>query len=173
METSLALPPVLEARLSEGDDPALWVQVLKAVAVDASVLQVPAQRSRLYAEVGACSHWLRPHQTRWTAAGGFAFPSGYGHFRLSGLPGFDWSVKLQFDSALPGWIVPGESQMKRFNSVRIAIPARTTRHRQAAIHSLWSPGTLDAKQSRPVLYGFRNLNGIWELVARKALQPRS
>lgn len=164
---SIALPQPIEEKLSREDDPALWVQVLKAVAEHASVLQAANRRAHLYAEAGVCSHWLRPHQTRWTAAGGFAHPSGYDgtHYSRSGLPEFDWSVKLQFDPALPGWMAPSEMPAKRFNFVRIAVPARTTRHRQAAVHTLWSPGTLDAKRSRTIFYGFRNLGGIWELKA--------
>jgi hypothetical protein len=167
-QTSIALPKLVGEQLSEEDDPALWEQVLKTVAEDASVLQVADHRSHLYAEVGVCSHWLRPHQTRWTAAGGFAWPVGYGgtRFSRSGLPGFDWSVKLQFNQDLLGWIVPSEVPTKRFSFVRIAIPARTMRHRQAALHTLWSPKTLDARRKRTVFYGFRNLSGVWELVAR-------
>jgi hypothetical protein len=164
---SMVVPAPVEEKLSEQDDPALWEQVLKTVAEDASVLRAANQRSHLYAEVGSCSHSLRPHQTRWTAAGGFALPSGYDGTRhsRSGLPEFGWSVKLQFDPAQPGWIVPSEMPAKRFNFVRIAVPARTTRHRQAAVHTLWSPGTLDAKQNRTIFYGFRNLGGVWELKA--------
>ena len=165
---SISLPRTVEEQLSPEDDPALWGQVLRIVAEDASVLQAANHRPRLYAEVGVCSHWLRPHQTRWTAAGGFAFPVGYGHsggFSRSGLPGFDWSVKLQFNAALLGWMVPLEMPAKRFNSVRIAVPARTKRHRQAAVHTQWSPGTLDAKRNRTVFYGFRNLSGVWEFMA--------
>jgi hypothetical protein len=163
----MAVPTPVQEKLSGLDDPALWAQVLKTVAEDANVLHAVNRRSHLYAEVGACSHWLRPHQTRWTAAGGFALPSGYGGsaYSRSGLPEFDWSVKLQFSPALAGWIVPAEPPRKRFNSVRIAVPARTIRHRQAAVHTLWSPGTLDAKQDRTIFYGFRNLSGVWELKA--------
>lgn len=171
MVAAPALPRPVQEHLSDQDDPGLWAQALKAVAEDAAVLQVPNHRSILCADVGVCSHWFRPHQTRWTAAGGFALPVGYGHFRLSGLPAFDWSVRLQFDPAMPCWIAASELPAKRFSSVRIAIPARTARHLQAAVHSLWSPGTLDAKRNRTVFYGFRNLNGAWELGARSK-EPR-
>jgi hypothetical protein len=50
-----ALPRSVEEQLSEEDAPTLWTQVLKAVAEDASVLQVADHRSHLYAEVGVCS----------------------------------------------------------------------------------------------------------------------
>jgi hypothetical protein len=163
-----ALPRSVEEQLSDEDDPALWAQVLRALAEDASVLQVADHRAHLFAEVGVCSHWLRPHQTRWTAAGGFAFPAGYERFAagVSCLPGFDWSVKLQFNPDLVNWMMPSELPKKRSRLVRIAVPARTTRHRQAAVHTLWSPRTLDAKHQRTVFYGFRNLSGVWQLMAR-------
>jgi hypothetical protein len=169
IQIPIALPRTVEEQLSEEDDPALWTQVLRTVAEDASVLQAANNRAHLYAEVGVCSHWLRPHQTRWTAAGGFAFPIGYGHaqnFGRHGLPNFDWRVILQFNPALVNWSAPSELPAKRFRSVRIAIPARTTRHCQAAVHTLWSPRTLDARLKRIVLYGFRNLSGVWALKAR-------
>jgi hypothetical protein len=164
LQASVALPFALKERLSAEDDPALWEQVLKVLAEDASVLELVTDGSPLYAEVGVCSHWLRPHQTRWTAAGGFAWPAGYGGTRFSrtGLPLFDWSVRLQFNLAPIGWVIPETSPAKRFISVRVAVPSRTTRHRQAAVHTLWPPGTLDAKRKRTVFYGLRNLNGVWE-----------
>jgi hypothetical protein len=163
----MVVPATVDEKLTKQDDPGLWKQVLRTLAEDASVLQAANKRSHLYAEIGVCSHWLRPHQTRWTAAGGFALPSGYQGTRhsRSGLPEFDWSVNLQFNPALLSWAAPPEMPAKRFNNVRIAVPARTTRHRQAAVHTLWSPGTLDAKQNRTIFYGFRNLGGVWELKA--------
>jgi len=183
----VALPIALKERLSAEDDPALWEQVLKVLAEDASILEPVADGSQLYAEVGVCSHWLRPHQIRWTAAGGFAAPVGYGgaggntkfirhgagFIGRTGLPLFDWSVRLQFNPAPIGWVIPKKVPTKRFMSVRVTVPSRTTRHRQAAVHTLWSPRTLDAKRERTVLYGFRNLNGVWELKAcsRDRKQP--
>ena len=167
LQGSLALPVTLKDRLSAEDDPALWEQVLKILAEDASALKAVADGSRLFAEVGACSHWLRPHQTRWTAAGGFAWPSGYGGagFSRTGLPLFDWSVILQFNPAPMGWVIPEQSPTRHSMSVRVAVPSRTTRHLQAAVHTLWSRRTFYAKRERRVLYGLRNLNGVWELKA--------
>ena len=165
--TYVALPIALRERLTADDDPALWEQVLKVVAEDSSILEAVADGSQLYAEVGVCSHWLRRHQTRWTAAGGFAWPAGYGGsgFSRTGLPLFDWSERLQLDPAPRGWVSPEKLPTKRSLSVRVAVPSRTTRHRQAAVHTLWPPGTLDAKRERTVFYGLRNLNGVWELKA--------
>src|SRR6266571_2773720 len=120
LQDSVALPIALKERLSAEDDPALWKQVLKVLAEDASILEHVTDGSQLYAEVGVCSHWLRPHQTRWTAAGGFAWPSGYGSFGFSrtGLPLFDWSVRLRFNLAPIGWVIPEKVPTKRFISVR-------------------------------------------------------
>ena len=124
--------------------------------------------AKLYAIVGCCSHWARPHQSRWTAAGGFALPEGYGDGEgfLGGLPNLDWSVTLQFNSNQPGWVCPLQSPTKRFSSVRLAIPSRTARHLQAAVHAIWSPATLDVKHKRTVFYGFRKSESGWQLVAR-------
>jgi len=33
------------------------------------------------------------------------------------------------------------------------------------VHTLWSRRTFYAKRERRVLYGLRNLNGVWELKA--------
>ncbi len=171
MNTLLAVVRGLPARIEESllaeDDPRLWEQALHAAAEDASAL-CPTGASSLYAIVGSCSHWIRPHQSRWIAAGGFALPVGYGDgagFRR-GLPNFDWRVTLQFDPMQVGWTCPLQLPTKRFRSVRLAIPSRTTRHLQAAVHSIWSAGTLDAKHKRTVFYGFRKLEPGWRLVAR-------
>jgi hypothetical protein len=177
LAASVAVPTALRERLSAEDDPALWEQVLKVLAEDASILEAVTGGSQLYAEVGVCSHWLRPHQTRWTAAGGFALPAGYGGtaFSRTGLPLFDWSVILQFNPTPIGWVIPEKLPTKRSISVRVAVPARTTRHRQAAVHTLWPARSLEAKRARTVLYGLRNLNGVWELKAcsrdRKRADP--
>lgn len=168
LQPSVALPGAIKERLSREDDPTLWEKVLQVLAEDVSVIESISNAPQLYAELGRCSHWLRPHQTRWTPAGGFAWPSGYGDgragFSRTGLPGFDWSVVLQFNPDLVGWVIP-EKPAKRANSIRVAVPSRTTRHGQAAVHTLWPAGTLDARNKRTVFYGFRSLSGSWELKA--------
>jgi len=172
IQTLVALPSAIQERLTVEDDPALWGQVLKTLAEDASTLATVSDGSPLYAEIGVCSHWLRPHQTRWTAAGGFAAPKGYGDgeggglpFARVGLPRLDWSVRLLFNPTGLDWVVPAELPTKNFKSIRVAVPFRTARHRQAAVHTLWSRGTLDARHKRTARYGFRNSNGVWELKA--------
>jgi len=175
IQISSTLPTALEHRLSADDHPALWEQVLRVLAEDASTLELVNDGSPLFADVGICSHWLRPHQTRWTAAGGFAYPIGYGDgegFSRAGLPRFDRSVRLQFSPDSPGWVVPAELHRKHLMSVRVAVPSRTARHRQAAVHTLWPPGTLDAKHKRTVFYGFRCLHRVWELKANSMYGER-
>jgi hypothetical protein len=164
-----ALPTVLEERLGAGDDRGLWAEVLRVVAEDASVLLLDGRSPKLYATIGACSHWLRPHQSRWTAGGGFAAPYGYGDGKdfLRGLPNLDWSVVLQFDHAQPGWVSPQPAPAKRFDSVRLAVPSRTARHLQAAVHATWSRGTLDPGNKKIVHYGFRKSAEGWKAVARQ------
>jgi hypothetical protein len=164
------LPTAVDERLGAEDDRELWEEVLRVVAEDAAVLLVKERSSRLYATIGACSHWIRPHQSRWTAAGGFALPVGYGDGEgfLRGLPNLDWSTILQFDPAQPGWVSPRQAPAKRFDSVRLAVPSRTARHLQAAVHATWSRGTLDPRNKRIVYYGLRKSAEGWKLVARYA-----
>lgn len=171
--TTNPLPALIGGKLSEDDDPNLWVEILRVVAEDAAVLRAHGG-AKLYAIAGSCSHWARPHQSRWTAAGGFALPKGYGDGEgsLHGFPNLDWSETLQFNPAAPGWSLPVQPATKRFHSVRLAIPSRTSRHPQAAVHAVWSRGTLDAHRNRTVFYGFRKLEGSWKLVARTELGER-
>ncbi len=66
-DTAVGLPALIVEKLGADDDPKLWVEMLRAAAEDAAVLGTRG-RSRLYAIVG-CSHWARPHQSRWMPAG--------------------------------------------------------------------------------------------------------
>ena len=170
IQTLVALPSALQERLTAEDDPALWARVLSTLAEDASTLETVNSGSPLYAEVGVCSHWLRPRQLRWTKAGGFAYPIGYGEggglpVARVGLPRLDWSIRIVLNPIAAEWAVPAELPTKRFNSIRVAVPYRTARHHQAAVHTLWSRRTLDARHKRTVLYRFRKIDGVWELKA--------
>jgi hypothetical protein len=173
-DTVPGLPALIEERLAADDDPGLWVEILRAAAEDASMLRT-RYGSSLYAVVGRCSHWARPHQSRWTAAGGFSVPLGYGDGEgyVGGLPNLDWNVTLEFDPNRPGWVCPLQSPTKRFRSVRLAIPSRTARHLQAAVHAVWSRATLDPKQQRTAFYGFRKAGDGWKLVARSEFGVRA
>jgi len=165
----IELPQPIHEKLNADDDGAFWLVVLGAAADDAMALLQRENGGPLYALVGLCSHWLRPHQNRWTADGGFALPLGYGDgsgLVLGGLPQFDWSVSLCFDFERHLWRASDEPPPKGHRPVRLAIPARTIRHRQAAVHSIWPSGTIDRRHKRTVLYGFRRTEKEWKLTAR-------
>ncbi len=149
------------AMLNAEDDPHLWRSVL-AVLLDEFSYRHPKieKGTECFLQIGACSHWFRPHQSRWTAAGGFAWPIGYlggDGFLHHGLPELDWSVTFQMVKG--SWRPVGKFSGKRKLLVRVAIPARTTRHKQAAIHTLWQPA------NKMIFYGFRNLENGWQCVA--------
>jgi hypothetical protein len=140
--------------LDEGDDPDLWRIAVGYVLAE-------ADESVTTAEIGRCSHWLRPHQARWTADGGFAWPAGYGQGDglggLFGLPQFDWSVCLERRGDSWG---PAKRRSIRYN-LRLTIPSRTRRHPQAALHAIWHHG----REKTLVLYGFRKRDGGWVCTA--------
>ena len=113
----VTMQPKILNKLASDDDPQLWEAVGESIFADFP------KTEGLIVEIGRCSHWLRPHQTRWTAAGGFAWPSGYGghSFSRSGLPLFDWSVMLKRTSG--GWELVSDDTAEP--SLRITIPSRT------------------------------------------------
>ncbi len=159
-----------EEKLSEEDDPMLWRFLMECLTGDLRLqLQGFKYKHPLYLKIGCCSHWLRPHQTRWTADGGFAWPSGYGgnegNSRM-GLPELDWSVLYRWvDTA---WVPAKKFQGKKRSVLRVAVPARSLRHQQAAVHSLWDmgfPASLDQKLVR--FYGLRKKEGVWNITATK------
>lgn len=144
--------------LGDEDDAELW-----RAAIQYIMLGFP-QVQRRFVEIGRCSHWLRPHQTRWTADGGFAWPSGYGGtgYSRTGLPLFDWSIVLAWTGERWNAIPSRDKRGKRVApSLRIAIPSRTTRHFQAAIHTRWVSG----KKWEDRFYGFRKKGAIWRCTA--------
>ena len=54
---------------------------------------------------------------------------------------------------------------KRKLNVRVAIPSRSTKHNQAAIHTVWTPGTpMKPRQKLNRLYGFRKFGADWTCV---------
>lgn len=144
--------------LEEEDDPDLW-----RVAVE-HILAELTPRPGILVEFGRCSHWLRPHQTRWTADGGFAWPSGYGGrgFSRDGFPLFDWSVVAAWTGEVWERVNARDKKGRRLTTtLRVAIPSRTTRHAQAAIHTRWRSGRRGERR----LYGFRKKHGTWKCTA--------
>jgi hypothetical protein len=132
----------LMPHLTSDDDPLLWELVWETLVAEASALtpleKLPAKQ---FLKIGCCSHWFRPHQSRWTAMGGFAWPSGWHNvsgFSKRGLPELDWSVLYENTAGV--WQSADKFSGKDRLEIRVSVPARTARHNQAAIHSLWMPG---------------------------------
>ena len=152
---------LLEGWLDEEDDLGLWSAVWDYVQRDWE------PKSGDILEIGRCSHWLRPHQTRWTEGGGFAWPTGYGagQSRL-GLPEFDWSVRMSWNGE--SWMLPPSFQKLdgRHPVLRLTLPSRTVRHAQAAVHSRWRRH----RDFEIEFYGFRRLQGVWSCTADSALR---
>ena len=160
----------LEPRLDECDDVELWRTVVGQTLGDAGFLLCSRGRlkSNVLAEIGRCSHWLRPHQYRWNDGGGFAAPFGYGGsgYSLRGWPEFDWSFRWTWHSETEQWIRANGVRSKRALVFRVAIPSRTMKHRRAAIHTIWTPGSpINPKQKSTQLYGFRYTTGSWHMTA--------
>ncbi len=138
-------------KLDDGDDAALW-QLVWETAISGIELV-----DGVTIEIGRCSHWLRPNKSRWRADGGFAWPTGYGGrgYSLLGLPLFDWSVVLLWDGQ--NWTL---TEHAKDSWLRVAVPSRTNRHQQAAIHTIEMPD-----EERMRLYGFRRKQDGWRRTA--------
>ena len=144
----------LEILLNDEDDPALWRAGLSVVMDDLVQRDDYAPKYKNWTMViGACSHWLRPHQTRWARAGGFAYPEGYRNYK----PEMDWSVILQLRDGQ--WVPVVHLPHRRSIIITVVIPSRTKRHKQAAIYTRWQPA------NEVILYGFRKSDGKWRCVA--------
>lgn len=63
-ETMLWFPDQLDT----DDDPELWKAALNRILVEVE------KKPDVLVEVGRCSHWLRPHQSTWTADGAPRLP---------------------------------------------------------------------------------------------------
>jgi hypothetical protein len=84
------------------------------------------------------------------------------------LPELEWSESLKWTGE--AW-EPGRTG-RRCLVLRIAIPARTARHLQAAIHTIWTPRSPTIREKVVQLFGFRKRAGVWSLTARETLRPR-
>ncbi len=145
----------LPLHLRQDDDYELW-----RVALEHILSELPLTPG-VSARIGRCSHWHRPHQTRWKADGGFAWPTGYGSgtggFSRDALPQFDWSVIIQWTGQR--W-EPAKNKSV-MPAVRVTIPSRTGWHRQSAIHTIWTTG----KEKEIRFYGFRDKGNGWHCTA--------
>ncbi|MGE0791868.1 MAG: hypothetical protein AB7S26_39710 [Sandaracinaceae bacterium] len=141
--------------------------MVDAVYRDAEFLLQYPGKTVIETCLGVCSHWLAPHRVRWTAYGGFAWPSGYYGLRhsIQGLPQTDWRVWLMWDRTDGGWY-ERRFGPRRPLTLHVTVPARTALHSQAAIHTIWSPGSPShPTRELKVFYGFRKIRGTWELRA--------
>lgn len=162
----------IDANFAAEDDIELWREALGQIVADAEfqTSHINDKKLAIFAQIGRWSHWLRPHQTRWIADadGGFAAPIGYGGSGWSrrGLPEFDWSMKLQWNRKTNNWTPTLKPQGKRLLEFRVAIPSRTMLHEQAAVHTIWRPGTPSRPNHKTVqFYGFRKQQSGWQLTA--------
>lgn len=169
--TESSYQELILSHLSDEDDVTFWLAVISTLFRDVEIdLAELHCKSEVYIQIGACSHWLRPHQTRWTESGGFAWPSGYGGagYSRTGLPEFEWSVSLHRDVKHQTWRPVEKFSGKRHFIFRMALPTRTKRHPQAAIHTIWLPSRpFDGEPKSTRLYGFRKIDGEWNCVATR------
>ncbi|MGC1583489.1 MAG: hypothetical protein WA766_18540 [Candidatus Acidiferrales bacterium] len=126
----------VEPNLGADDDRDFWRTALAVLADEFTKRHDDKPtRGEWVLLVGACSHWETPHQARWIAGGGFAYPKGY----QDGQPKLDWSSILVYRDRR--WMAVEKLPKSKVHLCRAAIPARTARHKQAAVHTRWLPGT--------------------------------
>jgi hypothetical protein len=168
----------IQKELSKEDDLGLWLAAFETLIADVEACDLEQWRKHeIFIQIGRCSHWLRPHQKRWTAAGGFAWPIGYvqkseDHIKNSsgpigsGLPELDWYVLLHWNREAEEWqLISPKFFGKKKLIWRVVLPARTRRHLQAAVHSLWSPDSPEQKGRKTEhFFGFRKMDGQWQCV---------
>jgi hypothetical protein len=146
--------------LDQDDDAELWRVALSHILAEID------KKPGILVQVGRCSHWLRPHGSRWTANGGFASPVGYGSgsggYSFLALPQFDWSLLLEWTGT--AWEVVKKRSQRQF--LRVTIPSRTRRHHQAAVHTLWHTG----RENEVVFYGFRKRENGWVCTASSKIR---
>jgi hypothetical protein len=84
---------VVFGKLTTKDDRDLWQITLTVLSHEfLQRYDREAKKTRLEFSRWCLSPGVRPYQTRWTAAGGLAWPEGYKDFS----PELDWSVILLF-----------------------------------------------------------------------------
>lgn len=168
----IMLHPLIAENLTRDDDADLW-DVATATLLAEVEASVRGTEQDVYAQIGCCHHWISPHHPiRWRAEGGFAWPFGYDKtttgWSYRALPGLSWSVFLKWTG--DAWELGRTG--RRCLVFRIAIPARTGRHLQAAIHTIWTPHSPSTKEKVVQLFGFRKRGGKWSLTATEKMQPR-
>lgn len=150
--------------LDEDDDPSFWQAAIDRLLIDtnAAIARYFGNQAILL-EIGRCSHWILPH---WKNRAGTAWPFGYGNvgqgYSYSSLPEFDWSLRWMWNAEQEAWTRIARRSTRRPLVQRIAIPARTARHPQATVHTIWMPGSpQDPKHKLTSVYGFRRDRTDW------------
>jgi len=155
--------------LAEADDQRLWDTAIGEIFRDAEYLCTHTRsKSPIFAEIGACSHWQRPHQRRWLKDGSFAAPWGYGGTgsNVHANPEFDWSLRFGWIAPDHRWTAVEKIRGKRPLTLRVTLPTRTRIHNQAAVHTVWTPGSPTLPDQEAIrLYGFRKKDDRWKCVA--------
>jgi hypothetical protein len=164
----------LAAKLTEDDDPALWEFALTTILgrsrADASLY---TGKEAIIVQIGCCSHWIRP---KWKMDSGMTWPFGYAYATPSlswrSLPQFDWSLKWRLDID-SGALEPMRGQpTRRPLCHRICLPARTARHPQATVHTIWTPGSpKNPNRKWTMLYGFSRTRRGWRCFTRWEGEP--
>lgn len=86
-----------------------------------------------------------------------------GYEDTASLPAFDRSA--HWSRGPDGWVdAPRAARGELL--LRIAVPARSRRHAQAAVHTVWIPGSpVHPKQRACQFYGFRRTDSVWSCTA--------
>jgi hypothetical protein len=166
------LHSLITEHLTADDDTGLW-QIATTTLFALAEASAAKTRKNVFVQIGSCSHWISPHHPiRWIADGGFAWPFGYDKtttgFSYRALPELSWSELLKWTGE--DW--EPDRLGKRSLVFRVAIPARTARHLQAAIHTVWTPRSPTEREKMVQLFGFRKKHGKWLLTASDKLPPR-
>jgi len=166
------LQPLIAEHLTADDDIRLWETATTKLFAVAELSSVNTQQN-IYVQIGCCYHWISPHHPiHWLADGGFAWPFGYDKtttgFSYRALPELSWSELLKWTGE--NW--ESDRVAKRSLIFRIAIPARTARHRQAAIHTIWTPRSPTEREKVVQLFGFRKKRNLWLMTASEKLGRR-
>jgi hypothetical protein len=157
--------PIVE-RLGDDDDLAFWhVAVETIVASTEADAEAYSGKDCIVIKVGCCSHWIQPH---WQDGAGTAWPYGYGNigqgFAYASLPQFDWSLQWSRDADTSQWQLSRGQPTRRPLIRRIAVPARTARHPQATVHTIWTPGSPRNSTCKvEIVYGVAKSGGDWAL----------
>jgi hypothetical protein len=173
--------PALAERLTDADDPTLWQLAITAILgrARADTLHYTG-KDAIFIEIGCCASWIRPH---WKTASGMTAPIGYNPtvfhdggsaWSFRSLPAFDWSLKWQQDVVSGAMLQARGQPTRRPLTYRICVPARTGRHRQATVHTIWAPSSPDNSTRKWFsVYGFKRTNAKWRCFAQSEGEPGS